>query len=150
MNMFRAPLIAGAVLAMTSCATFAQVRIITPDSEHLYSTDPRTPGQQLPDDETLRLQNERAERAKILRQREREDAMRQQELDAAAAARQPPQSIISHMAHKMDHTTLERFAAGRVDPLSCGGLAPAPFRATRCNSDMRMHEYVADEKTRRR
>ncbi len=85
MNMFRAPLIAAAVLAMTPCATFAQVRIITPDSEHLYSTDPRTPGQQLPDDETLRLQNERAERAKILRLREREDAMRQQELDAAAA-----------------------------------------------------------------
>ena len=85
MNMFRAPLIAAAVLAMTSCATFAQVRIITPDSEHLYSTDPRTPGQQLPDDETLRLQNERAERAKILRL-QREDAMRQQELDAAQAA----------------------------------------------------------------
>jgi hypothetical protein len=84
-NMFRAPLIAAAVLAMTSCATFAQVRIITPDSEHLYSTDPRTAGQQLPDDETLRLQNERAERAKILRLR-REDAMRQQELDAAQAA----------------------------------------------------------------
>ena len=90
MNMFRAPLIAAAVLAMTSCATFAQVRIITPDSEHLYSTDPRTPGQQLPDDETLRLQNERAERAKILRLREREDAVRQQELDAAAAAQAAP------------------------------------------------------------
>jgi hypothetical protein len=85
MNMFRAPLIAAAVLAMTSCATFAQVRIITPDSEHLYSTDPRTAGQQLPDDETLRLQNERAEKAKILRLR-REDAMRQQELDDDAAA----------------------------------------------------------------
>jgi hypothetical protein len=90
MNMFRAPLIAAAVLAMTSCATFAQVRIITPDSEHLYSTDPRTPGQQLPDDEALRLQNERAERAKILRLREREDAIRQQELDAAAAAEAAP------------------------------------------------------------
>jgi hypothetical protein len=90
MNMFRAPLIAAAVLAMTSCATFAQVRIITPDSEHLYSTDPRTPGQQLPDDETLQLQNERAQRAKILRLREREDAMRQQELDAAAAAQAAP------------------------------------------------------------
>jgi hypothetical protein len=90
MNMFRAPLIAAAVLTMTSCATFAQVRIITPDSEHLYSTDPRTPGQQLPDDETLRLQNERAESAKILRLREREDALRQQELDAAAAAQAAP------------------------------------------------------------
>ena len=90
MNMFRAPLIAAAILAMTPCVTFAQVRIITPDSEHLYSTDPRTPGQQLPDDETLRLQNERAERAKILRLREREDATRQQELDAAAAAQAAP------------------------------------------------------------
>jgi len=90
MNMFRAPLIAAAVLAVTSCATFAQVRIITPDSEHLYSTDPRTPGQQLPDDETLRLQNERADRAKILRLRERENALRQQELDAAAAAQAAP------------------------------------------------------------
>jgi len=90
MNMFRAPLIAAAVLAMTPCATFAQVRIITPDSEHLYSTDPRTPGQQLPDDETLRLQNERAERAKILRLRQREDALRQQEQDAAAAAQAAP------------------------------------------------------------
>ena len=90
MSIFRALVIAAAVLAMTSCATFAQVRIITPDSEHLYSTDPRTPGQQLPDDEILRLQNERAERAKILRLREREDALRQQELDAGAAAQAAP------------------------------------------------------------
>jgi hypothetical protein len=90
MNIFRALVIAAAVLAMTPCATFAQVRIITPDSEHLYSTDPRTPGQQLPDDETLRLQNERAERAKVLRLQEREDALRQQELDAAAAAQAAP------------------------------------------------------------
>ena len=90
MNIFRALVIAAAVLAMTPFATFAQVRIITPDSEHFYSTDPRTPGQQLPDDETLRLQNERAERAKILRLREREDALRQQELDAAAAAQAAP------------------------------------------------------------
>ena len=52
--------------------------------------------------------------------------------------------MMSHMAHKTDHTTLERFAAGEVDTLTLGGLAPAPFRATRYNSDMRMHEYVAD------
>jgi len=49
MSIFRALVLAAAVLAMTPCATFAQVRIITPDSEHFYSTDPRTPGQQLPD-----------------------------------------------------------------------------------------------------
>jgi hypothetical protein len=93
MSIFRALVLAAAVLAMTPCATFAQVRIITPDSEHLYSTDPRTPGQQLPDDETLRLQNERAERAKILRLREREDAVRQQELDDDAAAAQAPPTV---------------------------------------------------------
>ena len=95
MNMLRAPLIAAAVLAMTSCATFAQVRIITPDSEHLYSTDPRTPGQQLPDDESLRLQNERAEKARIAREREKDqqEIARRQELDREDARRrayQPP------------------------------------------------------------
>ena len=85
MNMLRAPLVAAAVLAMTPCATFAQVRIITPDSEHLYSTDPRTPGQQLPDDETLRLQNERAEKARIAREREKAD-------QAAAASKSQQRS----------------------------------------------------------
>jgi hypothetical protein len=55
METFRTPLVAVALLTMVSCAAFAQVRIITPDSEHVYSTDPRTPGQQLPDDEALRL-----------------------------------------------------------------------------------------------
>jgi hypothetical protein len=54
--------------------------------------------------------------------------------------------MMSHMAHKTtDHTMLERFAADTIDTLTCGGLAlSAPFRATRCNSDMRMHEYIAD------
>ena len=81
MSIFRALLISAAVLAMTPSATFAQVRVITGDTEHYYG-----PSGQLLDDETLRLQNERAERAKSLRLREREIAMRQQELDAAAAA----------------------------------------------------------------
>ena len=72
MKTFRTPLIAVAVLTMTPFATFSQVRIITPDSEHLYSTDPRTPGQQLPDDKALQLQNERAERARIARKREKQ------------------------------------------------------------------------------
>src|SRR5260370_42638012 len=97
MNMFRVPLIAAAVLAMTSCATFAQVRIITPDSEHLYSTDPRTPGHQLPDDEALRLHNERAENAPIASEREKDqqEIARRQELDrenARTRAYQPPPS----------------------------------------------------------
>src|SRR6266436_5664902 len=69
MKTFRTPLIAVAVLTMTSCTAFAQVRVITPDSEHVYSSDPARP-QQLPDDEALQLQNERAERARIARERE--------------------------------------------------------------------------------
>ena len=85
MSIFRALLISAAVLAMTPSATFAQVRIITPDSEHIYGQ-----GGQLLDDAELRARNERAERAKSLRLREREIAMRQQELDAAAAARAAP------------------------------------------------------------
>ena len=86
MNIFRAPLIAA--LTMVSWAAFAQqgtVRVITGDIEHIYG-----PGGQLLDDDALRARNERAERAKILRLREREDAMRQQELDAAAAAQAAP------------------------------------------------------------
>ncbi len=72
MNTFRTPLIAVAILTMTSCAALAQVTVITPDSEHVYSTDPTRP-QQLPDDKALQLQNERAERARIAREREQAD-----------------------------------------------------------------------------
>ena len=89
MNMFRAPLVAAAVLAMTSCVSYAQVRVIGPDSEHVYSSDPREAGRLL-DDEALQRENERRERARIERQREREDALRQQEQDAAAAAQAAP------------------------------------------------------------
>jgi hypothetical protein len=38
-TMQRAPLIAAAILTMTSCAAIAQVRVITPDSEHLYGAE---------------------------------------------------------------------------------------------------------------
>ena len=89
MNMFRAPLIAAAVLAMTSCVSYAQVRVIGPDSEHVYSSDSREAGRLL-DDEALQRENARRERARIERQRQREDALRQQELDAAAAAQAAP------------------------------------------------------------
>ena len=65
-------------LAVPACAQ--SVRVITGDIEHVYG-----PGGQLLDDDALRARNERAERAKILRLREREVAMRRQELDAAAA-----------------------------------------------------------------
>jgi hypothetical protein len=90
MNIFRVPLIAA--LTMISCAAFAQqskpgIRVITPDSEHVYSADPSTPTLLL-DDEALQLQNERAQREKIRRQLERdqrENARRQEELDAESA-----------------------------------------------------------------
>ena len=85
MSIFRALLISAAVLAMTPSATFAQVRVITGDTEHIYGQ-----GGQLLDDAELRARNERAERAKIMRLPEREVAMRRQELDAAAAARTAP------------------------------------------------------------
>ena len=71
MKTLRTPLIAVAVLTMISCAAFAQVTVITPDSEHVYSTDPARP--ELLDDKALQLQNERDERARITREREQAD-----------------------------------------------------------------------------
>jgi hypothetical protein len=53
------------------------IRIITPYGEHMYSADPAAPGW-LPDDENLRLQNER-DRARV---------MRQMDMDREAAERQ--------------------------------------------------------------
>ena len=84
MNLFRVALIAA--LTMISWAAFAQqagIRVIGPDSEHIYSADPAAPTQLL-DDEALQLQNERALRAKIWRE-QREDARRREELDAERA-----------------------------------------------------------------
>ncbi len=72
MKTLRTLLIAVATMTMVSCAAFAQVTVITPDSEHVYSSDPARP-QQLPDDKTLQLQNERAERERIAREREEAD-----------------------------------------------------------------------------
>jgi len=69
-----------AAMGLAAPAYAQSVRVITGDIEHIYG-----PGGQLLDDDALRARNERAERANILRLREREDAMRQQELDAAAA-----------------------------------------------------------------
>ena len=74
-----------AAIGLAAPAYAQSVRVITGDIEHIYG-----PGGQLLDDDALRARNERAERAKILRLREREDAMRQQELDAAAAAQAAP------------------------------------------------------------
>jgi hypothetical protein len=74
-----------AAMGLAAPAYAQSVRVITGDIEHIYG-----PGGQLLDDDALKARNERAERAKILRLREREDAMRQQELDAAAAAQAAP------------------------------------------------------------
>ncbi len=75
-------LIAAAV-AMTVPAYAQQsrpgIRIITPYGEHIYSADPAAPGW-LPDDENLRLQNERV-RAQVMRQMERERELDRQEAD---------------------------------------------------------------------
>jgi hypothetical protein len=120
MNMFRAPLIAAAVLAMTSCVSYAQVRVIGPDSEHVYSSDPREAGRLL-DDEALQRENERRERARIERQREREDAMRQQELDAAHTAYDEPYGaqdgsyyVGTFRSRKGRHVNLRRIGTGPV------------------------------------
>ena len=95
MNTLRAVIATAALV--TGTGAYAQVRVITPDSEHVYSSDPARP-QQLPDDEALQLQNERAERARIARERERdrqEIARRQELLDREYARRrayEPPTS----------------------------------------------------------
>ena len=88
MKTLRTPLIAVAVLAMTSCAAFAQVTVITPDSEHVYSADPRESGRLL-DDEALRLQNER--RARIARELEEADPAASSESQSPNTY-QPPKS----------------------------------------------------------
>jgi|SRR5579863_3163383 len=128
MNMFRAPLIAAAVVAMTSCVSYAQIRVIGPDSEHVYSSDPREAGRLL-DDEALQRENERREKAKIKieRQREREEALRQRELDAAGAAQAAPSAydepygaqdgsdfVGGFRSRKGRHVNLRRIGAGRV------------------------------------
>src|SRR5258705_9581029 len=108
-----------ATLALVA-PSFAQVRVITGDTEHVYG-----PGGQLLDDAELRARNERAE---SLRLREREIAMRQQELDAAAAAQAAPTAYYDEPYGAQDgsyyigtfrsrqgrHVNLRRFAAGPV------------------------------------
>jgi hypothetical protein len=66
-----------AAIGLAAPAYAQSVRVINGDIEHVYG-----PGGKLLDDDTLKERNERAEN---LRLREREVALRQQELDAAAA-----------------------------------------------------------------
>ena len=70
MSIFRAPLIAAAVLAMTPSATFAQVRVITGDTEHVYGSSG-----QLLDDAELRAKNERIERARQIEKQRRQEKL---------------------------------------------------------------------------
>ena len=56
------------------------VTVITPYSVHVYSADPATPGRLL-DDENLQRQNEREQRARVMRQMEREREVERQEAD---------------------------------------------------------------------
>jgi hypothetical protein len=66
-----------AAIGLAAPAYAQSVRVITGDIEHIYG-----PGGKLLDDDALRARNERGEN---LRLREREVAIRQQELNVAAA-----------------------------------------------------------------
>ena len=80
--LLKTTLIAAAVaMAVPAYAQQPQrgIRIITPYGEHMYSADPAAPGW-LPDDENLRLQNER-QRARVMRQMERDREAERQEAD---------------------------------------------------------------------
>jgi hypothetical protein len=50
-------------------AVHAEIRVISPYGEHVYSSDPRSGGQLL-DDEALQQRNERAEMLRLRRQQE--------------------------------------------------------------------------------
>jgi hypothetical protein len=65
-----------AAMGLAPPASAQSVRVITGDIEHIYGS-----GGQLLDDDALTARNESAERSRL---RAREDAQRQQELDAAA------------------------------------------------------------------
>jgi hypothetical protein len=70
-------LIVAAMMGLVAPAYAQSVRVINGDIEHIYGS-----GGQLLDDDALTARNERAEGARL---RAREDAQRQQELEAAAA-----------------------------------------------------------------
>lgn len=91
MNTFHALVIVA--LTVVSCAAHAQqpthdVRVITPDSEHIYSSDVRLRGVIL-DGADLREQNERAAEARRQQQLEQEriDIIRRQEAAESEYAR---------------------------------------------------------------
>jgi len=81
MNTLRVALVAAAALTATLSAARAEIRVISPYGEHVYSSDPRSGGQLL-DDEALQQRNERAEMLRLQRQREEDqrDLLRSEEV----------------------------------------------------------------------
>jgi hypothetical protein len=71
-----------AAMGLAAPAHAQSVRVVNGNIEHIYGS-----GGQLLDDDALSARNERAERARL---RQREDAQRQQELDAAAQGAAAP------------------------------------------------------------
>jgi hypothetical protein len=90
--MFRNTFIA--LTIVLAAPTYGQVRVINGDIEHIYG-----PGGQLLDDSELQAKNDRAERARLERQREIAIASRQEELLLAAErARQAAQDAAAQEA----------------------------------------------------
>ena len=81
MNILRAALVAAAGLTAALSAAHAEIWVISPYGEHVYSSDPRSGGQLL-DDEALQQRNERAEMLRLQRQREEDqrDLLRSEEV----------------------------------------------------------------------
>jgi predicted secreted Zn-dependent protease len=75
-NYFRAVLIAACFGA--AAPAYAQVRVITGDTEHFYG-----PGGEVLDDAELRARNERVEKARQIEKIRRQAQRRQEELNAA-------------------------------------------------------------------
>jgi hypothetical protein len=86
MNTLHVTAIATAAVLIVTSGSYAQVRVITPDSEHVYSPDPRASGQLL-DDEALQRENARRAKAKAQRQMQQDSERRQEALDADYARR---------------------------------------------------------------
>jgi hypothetical protein len=81
MNTLRVALVAAAGMTATLGVVHAEIRVISPYGEHVYSSDPRSGGQLL-DDEALQQRNGRAEMLRLQRQQEEDqrDLLRSEEV----------------------------------------------------------------------
>jgi len=81
MNTLRVALVAAAGMTATLSVVHAEIRVISPYGEHVYSSDPRSGGQLL-DDEALQQRNGRAEMLRLQRQQEEDqrDPLRSEEV----------------------------------------------------------------------